>query len=317
MSHPRTIVTGASGFVGRHLIERLQAERRPVTVLVRPGSRIPTTWARPTEVLPLETFDMARLKAAFDVGPVDTVFHLAAYGVQARDRDVEAMTEINVDLFARLARLAADAGAVLVSTGTNSEYAAGAATALDEDAPLDTTKLYGASKAAGALIARAITHAFQGKLRHLRLFNVYGPGEGAQRLLPALLTGIKSGRRIPLSAGDQVRDFVFVDDVVDALLAAERHALMPGAAPVEVYNVATGVGTSVRDFARAVAHAAAAPPELLGFGDLPLRPDDIPYLVGNPTRAWRDLNWRAAHNLQTGLLRAVTEAKAEEVLIDG
>src|SRR4029077_7562100 len=154
----------------------------------------------------------------------DVIFHLAAYGVYPADRDLDQMVRINVDLAATLVGLCQARGARFVMAGTFSEYQPPATqTTLTENSPLETSKIYGASKAAGGLLATAIAANLGVRLRILRLFKVYGPGEASHRLLPNLVTGLSQGRRIPLSAGTQVLDFVYVEDVVEALMRADAH----------------------------------------------------------------------------------------------
>jgi nucleoside-diphosphate-sugar epimerase len=97
-----------------------------------------------------------------------------------------------------------------------------------------------------------------------RLFTVYGPGEHSGRLLPSLLAGARENRPIALSAGEQKRDFVYVEDVVEALLRLGASDTGPG----EVVNVATGRLTSVRRFVETAAEVLAIPAEHLRFGAL-------------------------------------------------
>ena len=88
------------------------------------------------------------------------------------------------------------------------------------------------------------------------------------------------GKRVALSAGTQIGDFLYVIDAVDALLFAsglDEDREMP----VRVFNVCTGHGHSVREFACRTAQLLDVKPELLGFSDLPLRPDEFPWLVGD------------------------------------
>ena len=103
-----------------------------------------------------------------------------------------------------------------------------------------------------------------------------------------------------------MRDFVYVDDVCAGLIAALT-ALADGNMSTGAYNVATGVGHSVGDFARTVAHAANADPSLLQFGALPFRPDDLPYVVGSPTKLCDACGWRTNTLLADGICQALAE----------
>jgi GDP-4-dehydro-6-deoxy-D-mannose reductase len=116
---------------------------------------------------------------------------------------------------------------------------------------------------------------------------------------------------VPLSDGRQVRDFIAVDDVVDAQLAAGE-AMQAGGGETRqaVWNVCTGEPVSVRDFAQTVAAVLRADPDLLGFGDIPRREDDVPWLVGCRELIEQELGWRPRLDLRAGLCRAL-EATGE------
>ncbi len=116
-----------------------------------------------------------------------------------------------------------------------------------EDSPLEQGKLYGSSKAAGGLVASAIANSSDVSFRLLRLFKVYGAGEAPHRLLPALVSGLAKRERVAMSAGTQVLDFVYIDDVVEAMLRADAHCREKGG--IATWNVATGRAHSVREFA--------------------------------------------------------------------
>ncbi len=239
-------------------------------------------------------------------GPSTTVYHLAAYGVRPGDRDQDELVAVNTVLPGTLVRVAAELAAGLVMVGSVAEYAAPESGApLTEESPLETTRLYGASKAAGGLLAMALAETLNVRLRYLRLFNVYGPGEASHRLLPSLLSKLLRGERVALSRGDQVRDFVYVADVVSALTAAGSQVAGKDGLTAQIWNVATGLGTSVAGFAREVARATGAPDELLAFGELPLRPDDVAWQVGSCDKICLESGWRAQYTLADGVSEAI------------
>jgi nucleoside-diphosphate-sugar epimerase len=316
MSAPRVLVTGATGFIGRHLVDRLMAARADVVALVRPGSRLPDQWRGSVSCLACANWSEAGLRAAVGLQPFDLAFHLAAYGVRPTDRDRDLMLRINTDLSATLVQLCKERGARLVMTGTSAEYQRPAdRTPLTEQSPLEIAKIYGASKAAGGIAASALATSLGVKLRLLRLFNIYGEGEAPHRLLPSLVAGLSRGERVPLSAGTQVRDFLYVKDAVEACMIAGDDMVSSSRPLTATWNVCTGVGNSVRTFAASVAQAVDAPGELLGFGELPMRADDEPYLVGEGERMYRELGWRPKHDLGHGIRAAVANLMANRRVV--
>jgi nucleoside-diphosphate-sugar epimerase len=306
MSANRALVTGAIGFIGRHLVDGLIDANTQVVALVRPGGRLPDQWRGRVTCIECADWGEAGLRAALASQPFEVAFHLATYGVRPTDRDPDLMLRINVDLPALVVHLCKERGTRLVMAGTFSEYQRPAERRpLTEQSPLEMDKIYGASKAAGGIVASSLAERLGVKLRLLRFFNVYGEGEAPHRLLPSLVAGLSRGKRVPLSAGTQVRDFIYVKDVVEACIKAGDGMMSSSRHSATTWNVCTGVGHSVRAFAALVAQIMGKPAELLGFGDLPMRADDEPYLVGDGARMFGDLGWRPKHDLEAGIRAAV------------
>jgi nucleoside-diphosphate-sugar epimerase len=299
-------VTGATGFIGRHLVDRLLVLGAPVSVLVRPGRDVPGPWRGRVAVIECPDWTLTGLRRAVAAHAFESVFHLAAYGVPPTDRDLDLLMRVNVELPAALVRLCRERGANLVMTGTFSEYGRPAGRArLTEQSPLQSAKIYGSSKAAGGLLATALAAELDVRFRLLRLFKVYGVGEAPQRLLPSLIASLPLGQRVALSSGTQVLDFVYVKDAVDACVRAHADMAAQSRPASATWNVCTGKGHSVQAFASTVAQALGAPTELLGFGDIAMRPDDEPRLVGSPKRMHAETGWRTAYGLDTGVRDAV------------
>jgi nucleoside-diphosphate-sugar epimerase len=297
------LVTGASGFIGAPLVARLLAEGCRVSVLVRPSSELPAEWRDRVEVVVCEDFSEGNLRRRCRT-PVETVFHLAAYGVLPGNRNSDQMVRINVVLPATLTRLCSEWGASMIMTGSSAEYQRPATNdPIRETAPLEQCKLYGSSKAAGGLMASAIASEAGTGFRLLRLFKAYGAGEAPHRLLPALVKDLSRGEGVALSAGTQVLDFVYIDDIVDAMLRADAHCRKKGG--IATWNVATGRAHSVREFAERVAAAMNADPSLLAFGAIGMRKDDEPWLVGSPDLLRSELGWQPSIGLDEGVSAAV------------
>ncbi len=104
MSAASVLVTGASGFIGAHLVARLLSEGSRVTVLARSSSALPAEWRDRVRVIACDDFSESNLRRLLDT-PVEAVFHLAAYGVRPNYRDIDEMLRINVELPAALVRL--------------------------------------------------------------------------------------------------------------------------------------------------------------------------------------------------------------------
>lgn len=300
----RVLITGGSGFIGTRLALRL----------VDAGVTVVNVGRRPCQVEGVDN----RLVTSFCLDSIsnalaphtefDGLIHLAAAGVNPGNRDHVDLIRINATLAPEIVMLAeALRCRAVVLVGSSAEYRASNTNApLSEDATLETQKLYGATKAAGGLLALATGAAISLPVAIIRLFNVFGPGEAAHRLLPSLAAHLGTGRPAKLSAGTQIRDFVYIDDACAGLVAALK-ALAEGGMASGAYNLATGIGHSVAQFARMVASAMKVDESLLALGALPFRPDDLPYVVGNPTRLMDGCGWYPRTQLAEGIRLTLAE----------
>lgn len=292
----RFLVTGGSGFIGRSVVKALLERGDTVVAPVRSGATAPSG----SVAVPVHDWSDDGLTTALSGHNFDVVIHLASYGVAPGDRDPVTMRRVNALLPASIVDLAASRDAVVVTAGSNAEYAA-AERDRREDSPLESAKLYGATKAAGGLLAASTAVAREAPFAHLRYFNVYGPGEAPHRLLPSVYRGLAAGERVALSTGEQIRDFIHLEDVVAATLHAVDTLRSGKRPPGAAFNVCRGTGESVGTLARMVCRHMGADESLLGFGDLPMRPDDIPRLVGDPEALAGWTGWRAKVDLEAGV----------------
>lgn len=302
----RAIVTGGAGFIGSHLVDALLKGGSEVTVLddlssgdakrVNPGARL----------LELDIVDRKRLEAAVEEAKPAAIYHLAAQSSvvvsvenPTRDCEVNVLGTLNV------VDIASARGIPVVFTSTG-----GALYGDEAPRPTPETRIpaplspYGASKWAGE--AYVNTWSLSSGTPHAvcRLGNVYGPRQsphGEAGVVAIFSHRLHVGNPPKLyGQGKPTRDYVYVGDVVRALLAAKGHR--------GTYNIATGVAADVRTVWEGLARAAGSDlqPELAD-----LRAGELQDSCLDPSLAARELNWRAEVDLETGL-RATYEALVEE-----
>jgi len=298
------LVTGATGFIGAHVVHAAAERGARVLALVRPSS---DPWrlqdvSGDVEVVECDLLDLDIRDRRF--ADVSVVHHLAAAGVDPRAGSAESVLEANVQGTWRLVELArANTVQRFVYCGSCFEYGSGSR--VREDAPLRPRSVYAASKSAGWLVAEAArTRGLP--LVTLRPFTVYGPYEAAHRLVPSCILRALADEPVEITSGEQRRDFVYVEDVAAAFLAA---AEAPPAASGGVFNVCTGVETTVAAaaaLAAALARAGAVP----AYGAVPQRPDEVSALSGDPTRAAAVLGFEARTSLEEGLRRTAAWFRA-------
>jgi nucleoside-diphosphate-sugar epimerase len=301
------LVTGATGFIGSALVSRLLKEQVEVTCLVRSKDRLkPSLADSGTRILEAPSFDVSALRAKLADVCSEVVFNLASFGVQQEDRDTDQLIDGNVGLLAHLLEATAHWPIRrFIHAGSCSEYGLPLAegTPISEDQPLRPTSIYGAAKAASGLFGGSLASHLEIPFLTLRLFGVYGPHEGPQRLVPYLLDRLERHQPVDLTPGEQVRDLLFEDDVIEAFLEA---AGAEGLEFHEAYNVCSARPTRIRELGDIVARAMNRPHDLLHWGQRPYRPDEPMWLVGDNSRFLRVTAWRPRITLEEGILSLVS-----------
>jgi len=300
----RVLVTGAGGFLGCYVVQRLVDKGVRVGAMMRPGSssvRLTRLKDHPrVELLEADIASSGSLGRVFDDFEPDGVIHLAAAGVWGSPPIAE-MIRVNTAGMASLLEQPRLKAKRLVAAGSMFEYGENDGV-IDEAASCHPRDNYGFSKlkASELLFLRDDIDWVL-----LRTFGLFGPWERAGRLVPSLVTGLNAGRRIPLSDGEQVRDFVYVEDAADAFV----RALLAEGVSHEVINIGSGLALSVKDLALRAA-ACAGPDEtraeresLLDFGAIPRKGPEAPTLVAQVGKAREFLGWEAANTIDAGLRR--------------
>lgn len=294
----RALVTGGAGFIGSHLVDALLAEGYAVSVVDDLSAGDARNVAEGARLHTLDITDRAALHAAVEREAPRAIFHLAAQAsVVASVADPGRDCEVNVRGTLNVVDVAGRLGVPVVFTSTGGAlYGDEAPMPTSEDripAPLSP---YGASKWAGE--AYVNTWSLSSEVPHAvcRLGNVYGPRQsphGEAGVVAIFSHHLHTGRVPKLYGhGTPTRDYVYVEDVVRALLAASGRR--------GTFNVATGVQTDVLSVWDALRDAAGAQlePELAD-----LRPGELQHSCLDVSRAERELGWRAEVSIEEGLRR--------------
>ena len=275
------LVTGGCGFIGSHLCDALLTAGHSVTVLDDLSSGIEANLPPAANLILGSICDEAIVARAVD--GIDGCFHLAAIAsVERSVRDWAATHRVNLGgTVSLLDRIARNGAVPFVYASSAAVYGASGDLPLREDGRVAPVSAYGADKYACELHAHVATHTHAIPTTGLRFFNVYGPRQDPRSPYSGVLSifaeRLAIGRSVCIFGdGEQTRDFVYVADVVRAMMAAMVH---PSPTP-RVFNVCTGTATSVLDLARAAAEVCGTH---LAVEHGPARSAEVRHSVGDTT----------------------------------
>jgi len=299
------LVVGAGGFIGANLVRRLVRDGQRVTGTIRPaGNR----WRLEglhgeLELRKVELRDEDAVDRLVAATRPDWIFNLATHDYW--DSDLRAHVETNLLATSTLLNAAARSGCeAFVNAGTSSEYGFKDHAPAEDELPEPNTP-YAVAKAAATLLCRQVASDLALRTVTLRLYSVYGAYEHPRRLIPRLIVHGLRGELPPLTDPQTQRDFVAVDDVVEAFVRSARDS-----EPGSVYNVGSGVATSLSEVVDIARHALPVEAEPY-WGSLPSRSWDTPVWVSNIGRARAELAWAPSRDLERGFRETVDWLRSE------
>jgi len=276
------VITGGDGFIGQALLKQLKAEGANIATLdIKTGFDI-CNWQK-----------MAAFKR---FKKIDLVYHLAAINYvpdawenPRRTFDINLKSTLNILEFCRLKRV----GHLVFQ----SSYVYGRPKYLpiDESHPVGPTNPYSWSKLAGETLCEAYARDYGIAVTILRPFNVYGVGQRKDFLVPLIIDQAWKSNNIHLNDLKPKRDFLYLDDMVEALVLAGKHKTKS----MEVFNIGSGESYSIAEIVAEVARAAGK--ELMTFSRKHHRCGEIMDLYADISKAKRSLKWQPKVKLTEGL----------------
>ncbi|ALN93115.1 NAD-dependent epimerase/dehydratase family protein [Lysobacter gummosus] len=280
----RVVVTGASGFLGRHLVGRLRAAGVEVATPSRG-----------------EGFDLLNDQLPLD--GATHVFHLAAEtGVPDSWQDPARFHLVNTHGTVRVLDQCRRAGCAMTYVGAYI-YGVPQHLPIDETHPVNANNPYAYSKWMGEQACEWYADMYSMGVTAIRLFNTYGPGQSNRFLIPRIVEQVidPTVERIELMDLAPRRDYLYVDDAVDALLAARG---LPG---YRLYNVGSGVSHSISDVLESAMRQAGIRKEVVDLQQV--RPNEIPDVRADCSRIGRECGWRPRFSLDEGIERMLEEVR--------
>ncbi|HYA32967.1 MAG TPA: GDP-mannose 4,6-dehydratase [Candidatus Bathyarchaeia archaeon] len=288
-------VTGATGFLGSHLIERLAQRELTISILTRRST------SQLAQEMPGVNVVRGDLRRPFSITDASTVFHLAAqphvgHALENPARTFETNTAGTVTLLEAIRHSPSVESLIFVSTAH--VYGTPKYVPIDEDHPVHALEPYAASKLAAEAFIAAYSSAYGIPTAIARLFNAYGPRQHPDFVVPSIIRQALAGDTLMLGNVSPTRDFTYVDDVVDALLR-----LADGGEGI--YNVASGIEVSIETL---ITHVAQILGKQITVASQDVRRRSAAVEI---ERMWADisrikaLGWQPRIDLDDGLARTI------------
>ena len=295
--HKKFLLTGATGFVGACLLRRLVGEGARPHILIRKDARL---W-RIKDLLPrihvhtVDLTDGAGLRKVVGRIRPDIIYHLAANGAYSSQHDADRIVTTNIlGGWNLLQACAFGKYELFVNTGTSSEYGFKTKPMRESDA-LEPVSYYAVTKCTMTWLG--MQAAREGRpVVTLRPFSVYGPYEEPTRLIPVLMAALYHQKPMDLVPAATARDFIYVDDMVDAFLKINMLTKARG----RVLNIGTGRQTTLRQLIAAAQKATGRTTDFR-WGKMPAKSWDTSRWVADMSRTKEILGWSPKTDLLSGL----------------
>lgn len=302
----RVLVTGASGFIGSHVVERLVRLGAKVRAFVHYNSR--NDWGllellqketlEHIEVFPGDLTDAALVYRA--VTGCQIVFHLGAliaipYSYQAPQQFIDTNVKGTLNV---LQACLEERIEKIVHTSTSETYGSALYTPIDEKHPLQAQSPYAASKIAADKLAESFYCSFGLPVATIRPFNTYGPYQSARAVIPTIISQALSDNVIKLGSLTPTRDLTFVEDTVSGFISVAESTKSIGG----IFNVGTGHGVNISELVRIILSIIGVDKHIVADSER-FRPvkSEVTVLVCDNTKAREILGWRPQHTLEQGL----------------
>ena len=305
LAHLTVVVTGAAGFLGSALTERLAASgARVVSIDGAAGVR-----SGAGERIGLDILDALALRSALprllaDDATSAVVIHLAARGhVGACRDDPTGAIALNVVGTTNVLEACREAGVRRVVFPSSAlVYRLPASSPVAEDAPVESRSIYAATKLACEALLQAYAVEYGLSCTVARLGNVYGRGAAADSVASIIIRQVLAGGPVVVETLSPIRDFIYRDDVVAGLIAL---ATWTGATGYQLVNLSSGVPTSIGELADTAAAVAGVPEKATGRS-LGTAPDSVVLSIERMTTA---TGWTPMFSLEAGLRATVAESR--------
>jgi nucleoside-diphosphate-sugar epimerase len=299
IANKKVAITGGAGFIGANLIHKLLSLNYEINLLVRSSTNL---W-RLKEILPklkiheIDISDKQNLKEILTIINPKAIIHLATYTQYRNQQDFEQMIETNIRGTLNLLSASKDIDYdIFINTGSSSEYGIKNNPMRETDL-LEPVSFYAATKSSATLLCQVFSREYRKPIVILRPFSAYGPYEEENRFIPTIIKSVIEDRPIKLTPGDERRDFIYIDDIVNVYLKAiQKGKSLAG----QILNMGTGKEYTNDEVVKTLFKMTGKKVPI-EKGAYPARIWDTLHWVADTSKTKQLLNWEPKFTLEEGL----------------
>ncbi len=293
LKNKRILVTGGNGYLGTFLVKALEKENANVFVASRNAELLYNHFT-----VDITDFDAIH-KVVQEIQP-DVVFHLAANISRSRDFAIyNDMAKVNVTGTLNVLQALQNLDAHFIFTSSSEIYGNNTSPFNENQLPKPVSP-YSLSKVNAEMLIQTYCLNHNKKFTNLRIFNFYGEHMPEDFFIPQMINSLKREEDFLMTKGEQTRDFLYVDDVVQALLLTAKNTNSYN----ETMNVCSGKGTKLNELAAAVNKKMNAKAKII-VGAIPYRDNEVWEMIGDKSKIKQKLGFEPQVNLENGIQRVL------------
>jgi len=293
----KILVTGATGFVGKHLVSRLINENYQCAVLVRDVEKAYSFFGDKVHIIKYDKDAFDYVDKIHSFNP-EIVIHLASHYTAADDiKELQKLLEANVVFTSYLcSALERNKIQLFINTGSFAEY-------FDGNAIINPAYLYAATKTSVRYLIEYFGKKHNYSIIHVIPYSIYGEGGTGKKVIDYIIESLFSDSPIEMTEGKQILDFIHVEDVVDfyCTLIKKRNLISK---PVSEYHLGTGIGTSIRDLSAIIENICGRKANI-AWGKRQYRHCDVMHAVAPVAFIKKEFDWEAKVSIPQGIKRLI------------
>ncbi len=294
-------IFGAGGFIGSNLLYKISSQRDDVYGIIRNKTnswRLNALNINREKILIADVLSKEELKLIFDRYSPKTIFNLSAYGSSSYQRDYNLIYNVNLIGTANIMDTS-NKESIFINAGSSSEYGYNSSNS-SESNQLQPNSHYSVSKIASSYLTSFYAKMHNRLALNLRLFSIYGQFEDANRLIPKLIEKARSNKLPKLVSKNISRDFVFIDDCIDAFIQSAHSLSKNTKISGNSYNICSGKMSTIEELVNEATNLFNIS-EKPNWGSMKNRSWDQDSWYGDPTNTSNDLGWTSKTSIKEGL----------------